>query len=120
MIRTDNCNSQHPIFVIGVFRSGTSLLYALLNQHPDIALMYEGNFWDFPETFSAMRFRRNWLERQEFFNQALSRHRLIFGGGLRGLENHKTPNDIYRTFAGGKGATVWGEKSPFYCTRLRQ
>jgi hypothetical protein len=31
-----------PLFVLGMWRSGTSLLYALLNQHPQIALMYEG------------------------------------------------------------------------------
>ena len=36
-------SSQHPkyLFVAGVFRSGTSMLYASLNQHPAIALMYE-------------------------------------------------------------------------------
>jgi hypothetical protein len=41
----------NPVFVVGVFRSGTSLLYDLLNQHPQAALMYECNVWDFPESF---------------------------------------------------------------------
>lgn len=111
---------QNPVFVVGVFRSGTSLLYALLNEHPEIALMYESDFWNFPDFFSKMRFRGNWLERQEFYNQTLSRHRLIYGGSLRGLENHRTPTGIYRAFSDGKGAAWCGEKSPFYCTRLRQ
>ncbi|HEU6448495.1 MAG TPA: sulfotransferase [Verrucomicrobiae bacterium] len=111
---------RSPVFVIGVFRSGTSLLYSLLNQHPQIALMYESDFWNFPEFFSPMRFRRNWLERQEFYNQTLSRHRLIYGGSLRGLEGRQTPKEIYRVFSDGKGAAVCGEKSPFYCTRLKQ
>ncbi|PYX45967.1 MAG: hypothetical protein DMG79_17915 [Acidobacteria bacterium] len=31
--------SAGPLFVVGMWRSGTSLLYALLNQHPEIGLM---------------------------------------------------------------------------------
>jgi hypothetical protein len=42
---------SNPVFVVGVFRSGTSLLYALLNQHPRVALMYECDVWNFPEAF---------------------------------------------------------------------
>jgi hypothetical protein len=106
--------------VVGVFRSGTSLLYALLNQHPQMALMYECDAWDFPEVFSKMRFARDWLERQEFLNKVLSRHRLTFGGSLRGLENVHAPEDLYRTFSNGKDQALYGEKSPLYCTRLRQ
>jgi hypothetical protein len=108
----------NPVFVTGFFRSGTSLLYALLNGHPQIALMYECNVWEGPERLSQLRFRRNWLERQEFFNQALSRHRLIFGRSLRGLEGIQSPDDLYRTFAGGRNASFWGEKSPLYGPRL--
>jgi hypothetical protein len=115
-----SANHTDPVFVVGFFRSGSSLLYSLLNQHPQVALMYEWNVWDFPEILSAMRFRGNWLERQEFLNRALSRHRLILKGSLRGLENVKTPGDVYRTFSQGKGAALYGEKSPVYCARLRQ
>jgi hypothetical protein len=109
-----------PVFLIGFFRSGTSLLHAVLNQHPQIALMYECNVWDFPEFLSEKRFRHNWLERLEFLNQALSRHRLIFGGSQRGLENVRTPEQLYRTFTENKGPAFWGEKAPVYCTRLRK
>ncbi len=113
-------NSSDPVFVVGFFRSGTSLLYSLLNQHPQVALMYEWNVWDFPEVLSAERFRGNWLERQEFFSHALARHRLVLKGSLRGLESVKIPLDVYRTFSQGKGAALYGEKSPMYCARLRQ
>jgi len=109
-----------PVFVVGFFRSGTSLLYSLLNLHPQVALMYECNVWDFPEILSAERFRGHWLERLEFFSHPLSRHRLILKGSLRGLESVKTPLDLYRTFSQSKGATLYGEKSPLYCSRLRQ
>lgn len=111
-------SSVNPVFVVGLFRSGTSLLYSLLNQHPQIALMYECDVWDFPRAFSKKRFSGEWLERQEFYNQALSRHRLVLGNSLRGLENVRTPDDLYRCHSQTKGAAVWGEKSPVYSIRL--
>src|SRR5271170_8387412 len=80
-------SKDNPVFVVGIFRSGTSLLYALLNQHPKISLMFECNVLDFPGFLSKERLKRNWLERQEFYNRALSRHRLIFANRLNGLEN---------------------------------
>jgi hypothetical protein len=119
-VKSTKPSSSQPIFVVGVYRSGTSLLYALLNQHPQMALMYECDVWSFPGVFSKMRFKRDWLRRLEFYNKALSRHRLIFGGSLRGLENVRTPEDLYRTFSAGKDKAFFGEKSPFYCARLRQ
>jgi hypothetical protein len=110
--------SVSPVFVVGVFRSGTSLLYSLLNQHPQIALMYECDVWDFPGPFFGQRFNGEWLERQEFYNRALSRHRLVFGGSTRGLEEVRTPDDLYRCHSQNKGAVLWGEKSPVYSTHL--
>ena len=81
--------------------------------------MYECNVWDFPQGFGAARFRRNWLERLEFYCRALSRHRLTFGDSLRGLEQVRTPDDLYRCFSHAKDARFWGEKSPGYCGRLQ-
>jgi hypothetical protein len=117
---TENKALTNPVFVVGVLRSGTSLLYSLLNQHPQMAFMYECDAWNFPEILAGPRFKGNWLERQEFFNQALSRHRLVFGKSLRGLEKIRTPDDLYAVFGQGKGAALWGEKSPFYCCHLRR
>jgi hypothetical protein len=110
----------NPVFVVGVFRSGTSLLYSLLNQHPQIALMYECDVWDFPGLAGRRRFAGNWLERQEFYNQALSRHRLIYGGKLNGLETIQTPDDLYHCHRDSKAALLGGEKSPVYATRLAE
>ncbi len=110
---------QDPVVVAGFFRSGTSLLYALLNGHPRIALMYECNAWELPGAFSWARSRHNWLERQEFFNKALSRHRLTYGGSLRGLEEVRRPEDLYRVYAQARNAQVSGEKSPLYGPRLK-
>jgi glycosyltransferase involved in cell wall biosynthesis len=112
--------NPNPVFVVGVFRSGTSLLCSLLNQNPKIALMYESDIWNFPRPLLSFRFRRNWAERIEFYNQALSRHRMIKAHNYRDLEKIRTPLDLYRAFGEGKGAAVSGEKSPFYCDRLTQ
>lgn len=108
------------LFVVGIFRSGTSLLYALLNQHPEIALMYECDVWNFPRIFSALRFRHDWRERLEFYSNALSRHHLVATDGVCGLANIRTPHELYRAFAETKEATIIGEKSPFYCNHLGQ
>jgi glycosyltransferase involved in cell wall biosynthesis len=112
--------NSNPVFIVGVFRSGTSLLCSLLNQNPKVALMYEFDIWNFPHPLLAWRFRRNWVERIEFYNQALSRHRMIRENDCRGLDQFRTPLDLYRALAERKGADVSGEKSPFYCDRLEQ
>src|SRR5580658_10268868 len=106
ILKQEPISQTYPIFVVGALRSGTSLLYALLNQHPQIGLMYECDAWDFPETLSGLRFQHDWLTRLEFFSRSLSRHRLAFEENLRGLENIRTPEDLYRTFAGGKDARL--------------
>jgi hypothetical protein len=112
--------NESPVLVVGVFRSGTSLLCSLLNQNPQVALMYECDVWNFPRLLLTERFRRNWAARMEFFNQAPSRHRLIAPHELKGLDAIHTPMDLYHAFGKLKGAAVSGEKSPVYCSRLEQ
>ncbi|MDR3458271.1 MAG: sulfotransferase [Verrucomicrobiae bacterium] len=112
--------SSDPVFVVGVFRSGTSLLCSILNQNPKIALMFECDVWNFPRPLLNLRFKHNWAERIEFYNQALSRHRMVTGNDHSGLAKIRVPVDMYHTFGDAKGAAVSGEKSPFYCDRLVQ
>jgi len=112
--------SNDPVFVVGVFRSGTSLLCSMLNQNPKIALMFECDVWNFPRPLLNLRFKHNWAERIEFYNQALSRHRMVTGNDYSVLEKIRVPVDLYHTFGDAKGAAVSGEKSPFYCDRLVQ
>ena len=110
--------NENPVFVVGVFRSGTSLLCSLLNQNPKIALMFECDVWNFPRPLLNARFQGNWAERIEFYNQTLSRHQLVSEEDLSGLETIRAPQDLYRAFGNKKGAVACGEKSPFYCHRL--
>lgn len=110
-----------PVFVIGVWRSGTSLLYALLNQHPDIRLSYEGDLPLLRPMFHFEYSRKNWLEKWEYWNAAVSRH---------GLDSFVPPASISslaeaaevagREYCRQKGATIWGCKSPSYYDRLVQ
>jgi len=112
--------SDHPLFVVGVFRSGTSLLCSILNQNSQVSLMFECDVWNFPRPLLNARFKRRWAERIEFFNEALSRHRMIRSGDFAPLKNIRAASDLYQAFGALKGATVCGEKSPFYCDRLVQ
>jgi len=112
--------SKDPVFVVGVFRSGTSLLCSILNQNPGIALMFECDVWNFPRPLLKYRFAQNWAERIEFYNQALSRHQMVTAYNYEILESIRDPLDLYQSFGAMKGAAVAGEKSPFYCDRLVQ
>lgn len=107
---------EDPLFVIGMFRSGTSLLYALLNQHPQIALMYEGDLPHLQALFWIPRDTTRWLRRWEFWNTALGRHKFdttVIPDGIRDLNN--AVRAVYTEYAKQKkGAPVWGCKSPTY------
>ena len=105
-----------PLFVVGMFRSGTSLLYALLNQHPKVALMYEGDLAHLPSLFWFPTSTRRWLARWEFWNGALTRHKIDTRNIPEGISDLETAvRETYVQYAQQKkGATVWGCKSPTY------
>src|SRR6516162_10839373 len=97
-----------PLFVIGIWRSGTSLLYALLNKHPQIGLMYEGDLFLLRPLFWMPGAGSRWLARWEFYNGAVSRH---------GLDAKRIPSTIsrlstaiekaYQEYARQKDALIW-------------
>lgn len=106
------------LLVVGVWRSGTSLLYALLNQHPQISLMYEG---ELALLWPLFRWREGarWLERWDLWNRAPSRHHLdasSFSPGIRDLA--AACDAAYSEVAKPKGARFRGEKFPSYHDRL--
>jgi len=110
-----------PLFVVSMWRSGSSLLYALLNKHPQVGLMYEADLLLLRPVFLNLPGLRDWAHRWEFWNQAFTRH------GLN-PEDFADPRSIYREafervhkeFARQKGATIWGDKSPNYYDRLQE
>jgi hypothetical protein len=105
-----------PLFVVGMFRSGTSLLYALLNQHPQIALMYEGDLAHLQALFWVPRDTTRWLRRWEFWNTALARHKFDTSTIPDGIRDLRTAVEaVYTEYARQKkGASIWGCKSPTY------
>jgi hypothetical protein len=110
-------NWNGPLFVVGMFRSGTSLLYALLNQHPQIALMYEGDLAHLQALFWVPRDTTRWLRRWEFWNGALARHKFDASGVPDGIRDLRTAmRAVYGEYARHKKASalIWGCKSPTY------
>jgi len=101
-----------PLFVAGTWRSGTSLLYALLNKHPQIRLMYEGDLFLLRPLFWIPKPGSRWLARWEFWNGALKRHGLDAGRIPLALSRLPTAMEkAYQEYARQKGALIWGEKS---------
>jgi hypothetical protein len=117
--RVKNCERVAPIFVTGVWRCGATLLYLLLNQHPDIALFFES---DLPVLWPMFRMpwgRESWFDKWEYWNASVSRHdlnpaRLASAGG-------SLPEAFEfagRQFAAQHGKTRWGCKSPTYFDQI--
>ena len=101
-----------PLFVTGLWRSGTSLLYALLNKHPQIGLLYEGDLYLLRPLFRVPGASRRWLARWNFWNEAPERHGLDVGRIPMDISRLSTAMEkAYREYARQKGALIWGEKS---------
>jgi hypothetical protein len=86
------------------------MLYASLNQHPAIALMYE------PELQSHNLTQRhflheNWLENANAWGKFLFRHGFP-AYPKEAKEHFHCPEDFYKSYADRKQATYCGEKSP--------
>ena len=113
----ESCHpAQGPLFVVGMFRSGTSLLYALLNQHPQLSLMYEGDLAHLPSLFWFPTDTGRWLTKWNFWNGAVTRHKLDVDSIPAGISDLPAAvRAAYIAYAQQKkGATIWGCKSPTY------
>lgn len=105
-------SASGPLIVVGMWRSGTSLLYSLLNQHPQIALMYEADLFLLQPLFSRQGSNPDWLARWEFWNSALSRHHIETERIPAAVPDLRTgAMAVWKEYA---GPAVMGEKSPNY------
>jgi hypothetical protein len=107
-----------PLFVVGMWRSGTSLLYRLINQHPQICLMYEGDLAVLEPLFIWGSPRAKWTEYWDFWSGALRRHTIDPASIPTDIKDLRTAmRRIYRAYA---GPAIWGCKSPNYYDRLQE
>ena len=105
-------SSSGPLIVVGMWRSGTSLLYSLLNQHPQIALMYEADLFLLQPLFSRKGSNPDWLARWEFWNSAFSRHNIRPERIPAAVPDLCTGSMVvWKEYA---GPALMGEKSPNY------
>jgi hypothetical protein len=108
-----------PVFVVGVWRCGATLLYLLLNQHPDIRLFFES---DLPLLWPIFRVpwgRKAWVEKWEYWNAGVSRHDLDPARLASPVTSLADAFELAgREYAGQKGKKIWGCKSPSYYDRL--
>ncbi len=110
-----------PVFVVSMWRSGSSLLYALLNKHPQVALMYEADLMLLRPVFLKPGSLCDWAERWEFWNDALSRHKLSASEFAQGAWNFpRAFAAVHQQYAQQRGAAIWGDKSPNYYDRLNE
>ena len=112
---------EGPVFVVGVFRSGTSFFFSLLNKHPEIALLYESDIACFHPTLLGGRLKKDWFERIDFWNSCMHRHGI---SPPADLPLRPSPSEaavwLYKNYADRKGARIYGEKSPSYADSLEK
>jgi Sulfotransferase family len=120
-VRVQGREHVPPIFVTGVWRCGATLLYLLLNQHPDIALFYESDLPMLRPMFRISWGRKAWVDKWEYWNASVSRHDL---DPARLASPVRSLADAFelagREYAGRQGKKRWGCKSPSYFDQLEQ
>lgn len=108
-----------PLFVVAMWRGGSSVLYALLNKHPQVALTFEADLWLLRSVFRKPAGFCDWAKRWEFWNRGLTRHGIKMSDLPRGVADYPTAfSTVHQAYAARKGATIWGDKSPVYSDSL--
>jgi LPS sulfotransferase NodH len=106
-----------PVFIVGMPRSGTTLLSMMLTAHPDVAIAPETHFfsyyWRHTHRPPAERLRR-FLEGgvlEEMGHPEDARHRIEQIANAS-LTPEAVLGAVLRTYAERQGTRVWGEKTP--------
>ena len=129
--------------IVGVPRSGTTLLRLMLDAHPQLALTHEAGFVpmaaNLTNPLSRMFYRRlkhtakdgSWLNslREEFFRTLVEYNtwndfhisKEEFADALLGLQPFSIPQGLrtfFQMYARRFDKPRWGDKTPFYCQYL--
>jgi len=122
MLPADHDPSHSPVIVLGVSRSGTTLLKAMLDAHSQLAIPSESYFltqlWDrhgaqperdaFVEDLARLERVREWGVDPEDVRASLP-ERPTFAEAIQ---------SIYQLYAESKGKPRFGDKTPLYMQRL--
>jgi hypothetical protein len=119
---------RRPIFVIGVGRSGTTLLRLMLHHHPRIAIPYESHFipryqaelasfGDLHDEANVLRLINKILDEDivKLWDHHFDPQRIM--GRLREKSLAGVIDAIYTDYAEGHGKVRWGDKS-YYLDQL--
>jgi Sulfotransferase family len=112
-------------FVVGMNRSGTTLLRMMLDAHPQLTIPPETHFvpdlikavrkGGGPEAaLAAMKAHREWEDFDVADEEALAWLRDAQG------DPGESVRGFYRAYAARQGKPRWGEKTPRYVTSMRQ
>jgi hypothetical protein len=107
------------VFVLGLARSGTTLLNTLLNQHSAVAVMKECNIHMLPTAVFRLNPMGRVLTRLDLYNETIQFHDLDNRFSNETSRNRPDAcRHLYQTYARLHQARVGGEKSPTYHWRL--
>lgn len=124
----DRPANREPVFVLGVARSGTTLLSLMLDSHSLLAIPYESHFMT-----RYYRQRERWgdlsqLENRRTLVASILQERYVARWDHRltveevALENPRTLPEcisaVMEAYARERGKAVWGDKSPSYITDI--
>jgi hypothetical protein len=115
-------------FIVGVPRSGTTLLRLMCDAHPELSIPPEMGFM--PAAASLRRRQRDALQ-QEFLDlvtgmqswEDANIQRVEFERALRKLEPFTITEGVrtfYRAYAWRFDKPRWGDKTPSYCLHMRE
>lgn len=115
---------EQPFFIIGIGRSGTTLIRLMLHHHPRIAIPYESHFiTDYYQNADHYGDLTNEDNLRHLVSDILKEdllvkwdHQFDVDRVMKSVE-HPTLNGvfdaIYRDYAKGKGKERWGDKSDY-------
>ena len=111
-----------PVIVLGVGRSGTTLLRVMLDRSSELAIPYETFF------VPQLAHRHGKRPRLDDFLDDLGRLRTLYDWGItpddvrprlrEGMTTSEAITAIFETYAERQGKTRWGDKTPLYMQQL--
>jgi hypothetical protein len=126
----DEINTSKPIFVVGVDRSGTTLLNMMLDAHPDLFITYEVriilDYYSKLATFGDLTQISN---RKKLILSLLSEPKVIAAFPQVSLNDFNLDKDctfsdiicqLYGSALKQENKQVWGDKDPMYTEHIEK